>query len=225
MSKSRGNVVNPDDIVKRYGADTLRMYEMFLGPHDAQVSWNDKGVIGVSRFLDRVWQWGNELSRVKSKEQKGTSKIAEKELHKLIKKITEDIESYSFNTSVSSFMQFVNNTRDEVISKNDFITFLQLLYPFAPHISEELYELLGGKKSLQLQSWPMFDQSKIIEENVLIIVQINGKVRDKISMPVGAPDDVIKKTVLASEKVKIVLGSAVPKKIIIVKNKLVNLVI
>jgi leucyl-tRNA synthetase len=219
MSKSRGNVVNPDDIVKTFGADTLRMYELFLGPHELTVSWNDKGIIGVKRFLDRVWTWVHNY-----KEGDQNSQTVDRELNKLIKKVSADIEAYRFNTAISAFMQFHNEVKDQVISKQGLITFLRLLYPFAPHISEELHEVLGGKGSMQNSAWPEFDASKIASDTAQVIVQINGKVKDKLSVPLDVTEDELKKQVLALEKVQAVLAGAEPKKIIVVPGRLVNLV-
>ena len=223
MSKSKGNVVNPDDIISKHGADTLRMYEMFLGPHEAQVAWSDQGVIGVRRFLERVWLMGETVA--KNNFSAKSSKNAEAALHKLIKKVGEDIENFRFNTAVSSFMQFMNETKDEQIDKKLMTTFLQVLYPFAPHISEELYELMGGKKSVQLLEWPKYDSGKLVESTVEVVVQINGKVRDKFSVESGTSEKDIEKQALNSEKVKIALAGAKPKRVIVIKNKLVNIVV
>lgn len=230
MSKSRGNVVNPDDIVKTLGADTLRMYELFLGPHEATVSWNDKGVVGVKRFLDRVWGWVQEQgrgSRVKGIED---SPKVEKELNKLIKKITEDIESFRFNTSISSFMEFHNEIKNEPISQASLKKFLVLLYPFAPHLAEELNEKIGqsGKKntkSLQLSPWPDFDPSKIIDDTVEIVVQVNGKVKGKITTSRGSAEDVVKNQALLLESVKQSTGQNSIRRVVYIPNKLINFVI
>lgn len=223
MSKSKGNVVNPDDIIAKHGADTLRMYEMFLGPHEAQVSWNEQGIIGVRRFLERVWLMGETVAKNNSSVK--SSKKADAALHKLIKKVGEDIENFRFNTAVSSFMQFMNETKDEQIDKKLMQTFLQVLYPFAPHISEELSELLGNKKSVQQSTWPKVDLTKLVESNVEVVVQINGKVRDKFSVESGTSEKDIEKQALNSEKVKIALAGAKPKKVFVIKNRLVNIVV
>lgn len=223
MSKSKGNVINPDEVITQHGADTLRMYEMFMGPLEDAKPWDTKGIIGVRRFLERVWWWGNAIA--KQKKTVKDSQAAEKSLHKLIKKVSEDIENFRFNTAISSFMQFFNESKDEQLSAKSFIEFLKLLYPFAPHISEELFYLLGGKKSLQLQSWPKFDPKKVIESTTEVIIQINGKVKDKITVAVDAGEKVIEEKALASEKVKTALNGAKPKRVIVVKNKLVNIVV
>lgn len=222
MSKSRGNVVDPQTIVKSHGADTLRMYELFLGPHEMSVSWNDKGVVGVKRFLDRVWGWisakGQGLSAKDSEK-------ADKLLHRLIKKITEDIENFRFNTAISAFMEFHNQVKDEAVSKEYFQTFLKLLYPFAPHISEELFSLLGNKKSLQEETWPMYDEAKIIESIVDVIVQINGKVRGKIQVSVNSEESEVKAKAMELSAVKQALLQESVKRTIYIKGRLINLVI
>ncbi len=242
MSKSRGNVVNPDDIVKTYGSDTLRMYELFLGPHEAMVSWNNKGVVGVRRFLDRVWGWVNEIaeaphqksagrkvgrSEVGESEVKDTEKV-ERSLNRLIKKITEDIEAFRFNTCISAFMEFHNEVKDEFITLESVKKFLVLLYPFAPHISEELYQRIGKSKSqttLQTASWPSFDPVMIIDKTVEIVLQINGRVKGKITAPSGSEETAVKELVMQLPAVKQALVGESVKRVIFVKDRLINLVI
>jgi len=226
MSKSRGNVVNPDDIVKSHGADTLRMYELFLGPHELSVSWNDQGVSGVKRFLDRVWVWIEEASKLKGKKLKvKDSEKAERQLHKLIKKITDDLENQRFNTSVSSFMEFHNETKDEVMSVNSLKIFLKLLYPFAPHVTEELYQNLGGKKSLQHEAWPVYDPAKIIDQTVEIVVQVNGKMKGRLSVPTGSGEEQVKALVTSLPTVTQALLGQTIKRVIFVPNRLINFVV
>ncbi len=233
MSKSRGNAINPDDIVTGFGADTLRMYELFLGPHEMTVSWNEKGIIGVRRFLDRVWtslqgsQFGGGIQEVESHDE-GFERI----LHKSIKKITEDIETYRFNTAISELMIALNEAKEhlqrhpvtpEVIEEFK-RTYLVLLYPFAPHIAEELHEILGGTGSLQNTVWPKFDPDKITNEVLTIIVQVNGKTRDKLEIPTASSEEEIKAAVLKLEKVQAVLKGQQPQRFIVVPGKLVNVV-
>jgi len=228
MSKSRGNVVNPDDVVKEYGADTLRMYELFLGPHEATISWNDQGVVGVRRFLDRVWAWGNQMQNVEFKV-KNESEQLQRAINKLIKKVTEDIEQFHFNTAISSFMEFYNQIKDEPVSKETVKKFLVLLSPFAPHISEELYQQISqsaGKRvnSIQFESWPKFDPKKLVESTVEIVVQVNGKVKGKVSVAVGSTQEQVQAEVMKLEQVnKSFTGEA--KRIVYVPNKLINLVV
>ncbi len=219
MSKSRGNVVNPDDGVKTFGADTVRMYELFLGPHEAMVSWSDQGIVGVYRFLDRVWNWGNSQNGGKDSEK------TQRAINKLIKKVTEDIENFRFNTSVSAFMEFYNAVKEEPISKESFKKFLAVLYPFAPHLTEELHQMLGGKKSLQLEKWPKFDESKLAESTVEIIIQVNGKVRGKITVMADSKEDAVKTEALKNEGVTRALAGNEIKRLVFVPNKLINLVV
>ncbi len=226
MSKSRGNVVNPDDIVKAHGADTARMYELFLGPHEAQVAWNDKGAIGVRRFLDRVWSWGQSQGE---KVQgvgggKNTEKV-ERAINKLIKKVGEDIEAQRFNTCISALMEFLNEVKDEPASNETYIKFLTILYPFAPHIAEELYEQAGGKKSLQQVAWPKFDPKKVVETTVEFVIQINGKLKDKLQLPLNTAESEAVALAKTLEKVQAALGGASIRKTIFVPNRLVNFVI
>lgn len=224
MSKSRGNVVNPDTIVKTHGADTLRMYELFLGPHEATVKWDDKGIIGVRRFLERVWLLAQQVASQKLKVESDTGKV-ERALNKLIKKVGEDIESFRFNTCISALMEFLNEIKDEAVSGATFKKFLIVLYPFAPHLAEELNELLGFKKSLQLESWPKFDPKKVADETVEIVVQINGKVKDRVRLPRGAKEADVVKYVQGLDKIKTALAVAVPKKIIFVPDRIINFVV
>lgn len=219
MSKSKGNVVNPDSIIKEYGADTTRMYELFLGPHEASVSWSDQGIIGVARFLDRIWYWVHKSDRVKQDSEEVTRAI-----NKLIKKVTEDIEVYSFNTIVSGLMQFHNQIKDQPVTVETLQTFLKLLYPIAPHIAEDLFEISGGSGSLQHQPWPISDPTKLNADNMKFVVQIDGKVRDVLSLSADASEYDMKTAALASSKIKEILSGKEPAEIIVVKGKVVNLV-
>jgi leucyl-tRNA synthetase len=221
MSKSRGNVVNPNDIVAQHGADTLRMYELFLGPHEATVLWDDKGIVGVRRFLDRVWLWVHAKAGAKETD----SETVRRQLHKLIKKIGEDIETYHFNTAISAFMEFHNQVKDQPVSRNTLKIFLQLLYPFAPHISEELHQAVGGRKSVQLEAWPEYDAALTIDAMAQIVVQVNGKVKDKIFLPTGSAEAEVKSAALRSAKIHSALQGADIRRIVFVPNKLMNIVI
>lgn len=235
MSKSLGNVVNPDEIVKKHGADAARMYELFLGPHEAQVSWNDQGVVGVRRFLERVWGWGEQILNPKSEilnKSKGSnfqdvqsSEKTERALHKLIKKVGEDIEDFKFNTCVSSLMEFLGDVKDEEISPSDFEKFLVVLYSFAPHISEELYQMSGGKGSLQAKSWPKFDPKKVVAKTVEVVVQVNGKVRSKLQVSAGSSEQEVVGLALKDEKIKTALSGSDIKKQFFVQDRLLNLVV
>jgi len=155
---------------------------------------------------------------------KGNSDIVDKELNKLIKKVSSDIEAYRFNTAIAAFMQFLNQVKDQSIDPASIINFLRLLYPFTPHLSEELHELLGGQESLQQSNWPEFDPSKVIEEVASIIIQINGKVRDKLQAPLDATESDLKQQALSLPKIQTALSGKEPVKIIVVPNRLVNIV-
>jgi len=228
MSKSRGNVVNPQDIVASHGADTLRMFELFLGPHEDTIAWNDKSVVGVKRFLDRVWNWVNNRKIGKSENRKSDkdSDKVERALNKLIKKVTEDIEQFHFNTAISAFMEFHNEVKDETVSLKTIMTFLRLLYPFAPHISEELNQLVDkmlgrakSQQSLQMEAWPKFNPAKIVDEIVEIVVQINGKFKGRISLPRGSAEETVKEKALA------IIGSQNIKRAVFVPDRLINFVV
>jgi leucyl-tRNA synthetase len=223
MSKSRGNVINPDEVVNELGADSLRLYEMFMGPLEDAKPWSTQGIVGVRRFLDRIWNWVNENAKTASEVKDSEAVIVA--LHKLIKKITADIESLGFNTAISSFMEFHNQVKDKQVSKDVLNTFLVLFYPFAPHLCEELNEILGGADTLQHASWPKHDESKTVDSKAQIVVQINGKVKDKIEMPAGSGEEEVKVKVLELGKVKNAIGENEIKRIIFVPNKLINIVI
>jgi len=231
MSKSKGNVINPDTIVKQYGADTLRLYEMFMGPFEQMIPWDSKGVVGCRRFIEKVWKLTS-----KSIENKVESASAEasadkvplkKLLHKTIKKVSENIDLMKFNTAVSSMMEFVNawNTSKTGMDKKSLSDFLKILSPFAPHLAEELWFGAGFKEMCCLQKWPKYDEKLIEEQNILLIVQINGKVRDKIEVKAGITQKEAEKLVLKSEKIKNLIGKNKIKKIVFVPNKLINIVI
>lgn len=222
MSKSRGNVVNPDDIVNQFGADTLRMYELFLGPHDATVSWNDQGIIGVSRFYERIWKWVPEQGKNPAE---SNSPAAQRLLHQLIKKVGDDIEGFRFNTAVAAFMDFHNKVKDEQVSLDLLKTFLVLLYPIAPHISEELNEVLGGKASLQFAPWPEYDPAMLQSSEWNIVIQVNGKVKGKLTVAADTAEAEIEQQVLAMDKIIAALAGQTPRRIVHVPGKLINIVL
>jgi leucyl-tRNA synthetase len=228
MSKSRGNVVNPQDIVASHGADTLRMFELFLGPHEDTIAWNSNSVVGVKRFLDRVWLWVDQVQGSRFKVQ--DSEKVRRALNKLIKKITEDVENFHFNTCVSAFMGFLNEIKDEEVSAESVKAFLKLLYPFAPHMSEELNQLISESankrvSSLQLESWPEFDPAMIVDQTVEIVAQVNGKVKGKVTVPAGSDEKSVKELVVNLTAVKILLSGQQIKRVVFVKDRLINLVI
>jgi len=228
MSKSRGNVVNPDDVVSAYGADSLRLYEMFMGPLEQVKPWQMNGVEGVSRFLARVWRLSiTEEGGVSPKIQ--DTECADKELirviNETIKKVGEDIEKLSFNTAISQMMICTNAfTQAEFVPKAEFIRFLALLNPFAPHITEEIHERLGGRALLSEMEWPTYDEQALIRTECELVVQVNGKLRDRIWMAMDAPEESAKELALASPKVKEHIDGKTIRKIIYVPGKIMNLV-
>jgi len=223
MSKSFNNVIKPDDVIKQYGADTLRIYEMFMGPFDQMINWSTKGVQGCWRFLNRVWQLFNDEKKFGPK----TDKELLAKLHQLIKKVGDDLEAMKFNTAVAAFMKFVNawTETQRTLTKKQAEIFLRLLAPLAPHISEELWNNLGHKKSIFLEKWPTYAQKLIEQETFQLIIQINGKVRDKIEVKKGISEKEVKELTLSQEKVQKWLGNKKPKKVIYIPNRLVNLVV
>ncbi len=222
MSKSFGNVINPDDIVKEYGADTLRVYEMFMGPFDQAIDWSSQGVKGVNRFLNRVWNLAQECGQ----KQESSQEIL-RQLHRLIKKVSEDIELMKFNTAIAAFMEFINlcYEKKEEVGKDVFEKLLVLLAPFAPHIAEELWHNLGYQDSIHNQKWPEYDSELIKEEKITLIIQINGKVRDKIEVDAGISKEEAEKLTLEREKIKKRVQDKKVKKVIFVPGKLINIVI
>ena len=236
MSKSRGNIVNPDDVIDQHGADAFRCYEMFMGPLEQMKPWSTRGVEGVARFLARVWRLlmaenqGGEWELSKRIKAVDAIKPQQKLLHATIKKVTEDIESFSFNTAISQMMIFVNAfTNVETIPLSAMRTFLILLNPFAPHISSELWERLNAefgdaRGDVTRQSWPACDERLLVEDEVEIAIQVNGKLRDRIKMPRDAPREDVEAAAKASPKVKKVVGDAYVK-VITVPNKIANVVI
>ncbi len=222
MSKSFGNVINPDEIVGRYGADTLRIYEMFMGPFDQAISWNEDGVKGVHRFLDKTWKLV--LSCSKNKESNGEIK---REINKLNKKVDEDIEATKFNTIVAAFMEFINLAQDkkEKVGRDTLERLLILLSPFASHISEELWQNLGHKKSIFSENWPKPDANLIKEDKTTLIIQVNGKVRGQFEAKVGISEEEAKTLAISQEKVQNWIAGKEIKKVIFVPDKLINIVV
>ncbi len=191
MSKSRGNVINPDDIVKMYGADTLRVYEMFMGPFDQAIAWDTNSISGSRRFLERVWRLQFKVARgTLANEKNKALATTETLLHKTIQKVTDDIETMHFNTAISAMMILVNEfEKAEKVSREQYEKLILLLSPFAPHIAEELWQVVGNKKSLSAQKWPKADPKKMKESEVSFVVQINGKVRAQMTVPAGQTQD------------------------------------
>ncbi|WP_296705848.1 class I tRNA ligase family protein, partial [Algoriphagus sp.] len=226
MSKSKYNVVNPDDIIEKYGADTLRLYEMFLGPLEQFKPWNTNGIDGVFKFLRKLWNLYHTQSGEFQVSDAEPSKEEYKALHKAIKKMEEDMSSFSFNTSVSSFMICVNELSALKSNKRKILEPLAILVsPYAPHISEELWSLLGHQTSITEASFPVFDEKYLKESAFEYPVMINGKMRAKIKLDLSLSKDEIEKAALADEIVQKWLDGKAPKKMIIVPGKIVNVVI
>ncbi len=221
MSKSKGNVINPDDIVTEFGADSFRVYEMFMGPFDQTAPWSMESIRGCSKFLDRVWQMQEILT-----DENEYSKEFESMIHKAIKKVTNDIEEMKFNTSVATFMTMVNEfTKSKKITRAEYKTFLQLLNPFAPHVTEEIWEQIGEKTELAKTPWPKYDEAKTIDDEIEIPVQINGKLKATVTVTKDADKETIDKTVESNETIsKLIEGKEIVKKIY-VPGKIYNIVI
>jgi leucyl-tRNA synthetase len=251
MSKARGNVVNPDDMVREFGADSLRLYEMFMGPLEMVKPWSTKGVEGVYRFLGRVWRLFVDERSEAEFEQKLTTEpqpgdellgqiqlsaaITEvepaahqlKTLHACIKKVTEDLDGLRFNTAISALMIFVNEAMTWHVKPHSVMRdFLILLQPFAPHLAEELFSKLAGQPAIALPylPWPKYDPALLAEETLEVPVQVNGKLRDRITLPAGATDEQLRTAALACERIKPFLEGKTIKKVIVVPKKLVNIV-
>ncbi|MBD3279931.1 class I tRNA ligase family protein, partial [Candidatus Dojkabacteria bacterium] len=220
MSKRWGNVINPSDVVDEHGADTLRMYEMFMGPLSDDKPWSTKGVLGVKRFLGKVWGLREKIGEKSSDE-----KVAI-EINKLIQKVDQDLEGLSFNTSIAKMMEFVNFTQNvEQIGENEWKKFLLILAPFAPFITEELWQELGNENSIHLEKWPEFDESMTQEENVKIAIQVNGKLRDEIEASAGANQKEVESLAKESEKIQNYLAEGELKRVIYVQDRLINFVV
>ena len=237
MSKSRGNIVNPDDVIAEYGADAFRCYEMFMGPLEQMKPWSMRGVEGVARFLARVWrllmtenQAGEWELSVKLKDVE-PDKAQQKVTHVTIKKVTQDIESLSFNTAISQMMIFVNAfTNAEIVPLLAMRTFLVLINPFAPHLSSELWEKLnakfrGGGGDITEQPWPNYDEQLLVEDEIEIVLQVNGKVRDRLKLPAHATEAEVKTAALGSPKIKVLIAGKTVRNVIVVPKKLVNIVV
>ena len=220
MSKSKGNVVNPDDMVKNYGADALRLYEMFMGPIDAAKPWDPNGIEGSKKFVDRVYRLYAETDKIQEKENKDLERI----YHYTVKKVTKDYENMDFNTAISQMMIFINECyKNDIVPKEYALGFLQLLNPVAPHITEELWQLLGNNSSIAYSIWPSYDEEKVKENTFNLPIQVNGKLRANIDIPMNLPEEEVKET--AHKQVSSYLEGKEIVKEIYVKNKIYNIVI
>jgi leucyl-tRNA synthetase len=222
MSKSKGNVINPDEYVTNFGADTLRMYLMFLAPFEQGGDFRDQAILGVARFLDRVWKYADSNDLASKKETKDSAAL----IQKTIKKVGEDIADLHYNTAVSALMIALREIEEKNVSGSDFEIFLKLLAPFAPHMTEEIWRgILGHPSSIHRESWPVYDEALIQEKTIMFVIQINGKLRDTVSVPADITEDAARTLALENDKIKTYLAGAEPKKIIYVPGKLINFVL
>jgi len=220
MSKSRGNVVNPDEIVNAYGADTMRLYEMFIGDFEKAAPWKTDSIKGCRRFIERVCALRDSVKPGSSYSEKN-----EGEVHRTIEKVSQDIENLKFNTAIAALMSLLNVFYDNGVNEAEFMTFLQLLNPFAPHITEELAETMGVKDTLVRKPWPQYDESKTVENTVNVGVQVNGKLKSVALLPVDCDEDTARQIAMADEKIKAAVEGKTVVKFIFVKNKIVNIVV
>jgi leucyl-tRNA synthetase len=231
MSKARGNVVNPDHVVAAYGADSMRLYEMFMGPLEATKPWSMRGVEGVFRFLNRVWRLviddrSEDMALLASVQNVPPSKDTSRKLHQTIQKVSEELNAMRFNTAISAMMELTNQlTREEVRSKSVLETFMLLLSPFAPHLAEELWQALGHKDSLAYEAWPNYDPALLKTDEIEVPVQVNGKLRSKVTVPTGIAQAELEKAALADPRIKELIAGKQIRKIIVVPGKLVNIVV
>jgi leucyl-tRNA synthetase len=231
MSKSRGNVINPDSVVADYGADALRLYEMFMGPLEATKPWSMSGVEGISRFLARVWRMVADERADDIRPSPGVQDVPAtpeqlRVLHRTIKAVTDDFDKMSFNTSISRLMEFTNEiSQADPRPKSLIEPFVLLLSPLAPHLAEELWQLLGHTTTLAYEPWPAFDESLIVESEIEIPVQVNGKLRGKVRVPVGADQTAVERLARADTGVASYLAGKSVVKIIFVPGRLLNFVV
>ncbi|WP_019243947.1 MULTISPECIES: leucine--tRNA ligase [Bacillus] len=227
MSKSKGNVVNPDDIVSSHGADTLRLYEMFMGPLDASIAWSTNGLDGSRRFLDRIWRLlvdeeGNMTSKLVENDDSGK---LEKVYHQTVKKVTDDYEGLRFNTAISQLMVFINDAyKVDALPKAYIEGFVKMIAPIVPHIAEELWSKLGHEESIAYAAWPAYDEAKLVDDEVEIVVQINGKVKAKLMVPADATRETLQEIAMGTDSIKEQIDGKTVRKVIAVPGKLVNIV-
>ena len=222
MSKSRGNVINPTDIINEYGADTMRTYITFIGDFEKAVPWSSKAVKGCKRFLDRIWN----LAETVNDQQTAYSAENEAMMHKTIKKVSADIDALKGNTAIAALMSLLNQFSEHGCNRAELKTFLQLISPFAPHIADELWEMHGYEGICSLSQWPTYDEEKCKDSTVEMAIQINGKLRGTMAVPADSDDAAVQEAAIANEKVQRALtdgGKLI--KAIVVKNKLFNLII
>jgi leucyl-tRNA synthetase len=231
MAKSRGNVINPDDVVNEYGADSLRLYEMFMGPLEAVKPWSMRGVEGVYRFLGRVWRLfivdkGEELRLSEAVQDVPPDRETERMLHRTIQRVTEDLDAMRFNTAIAAMMELTNYlTPLPARPRRVLETFVLLLSPFAPHLAEELWRALGNNGTLAYEPWPPYDPELTKAEEIEVPVQVNGKVRARLKVPAGIDNAALEQAALADPGVRAQLEGKKVRKVIVVPGKLVNIVV
>ncbi|WP_142829451.1 leucine--tRNA ligase [Planococcus soli] len=226
MSKSKGNVVNPDQIIESHGADTLRMYEMFMGPLEASIAWSTNGLDGSRRFLDRVWRLLMDGEQLSAKVTGANDGKLEKIYHQTVKKVTDDFEGLRFNTAISQMMVFINEGyKVDSIPKEYVEGFVKLLSPIAPHVAEELWEKLGHEGSVAYENWPQYDESKLVDDVVEVVVQVNGKVKTKLTVAKDSTKEQLETAALADEHVQKAADGKQVRKVIVIPGKLVNIVV
>jgi len=234
MSKSRGNIVDPDSIIKKYGADTLRLFILFAAPPETELEWDDRGIEGAFKFLNRVWRigqgWGFPSTSLGAGRVQGSGEVnpkLKKKTHWAIKEVSIDIENFKFNTAIAKIMELVNEIYQNLDGNTEeaFRTVVLLLSPFAPHLCEEMWQRLGGKESIFKTAWPKYDPALLLEERVTIVIQVNGKVRSKVEAPADISEEKLKTLVLTDAKLKPWLQDKPLKNFILVPGKLVNLVV
>jgi leucyl-tRNA synthetase len=231
MCKSGGNVVTPDEVIERYGADILRIHLLFMAPFDRNVTWDEEGIVGAERFLQRVWKICQASGKFGDQED-GQQDNLRRATHKTIQRVTEDIEAYKFNTAIAAMMEFVNTLAAHLEQHGASPAFreasealIRLVAPFAPHIAEELWARQGGEFSVHQQSWPIYDPSLLVDEMITMVIQVNGKVRDRMVVPKEIGDEQARNLVLENERVRRLLNGKPPKWVIIVSGRLVNIVV
>ena len=231
MSKSRGNVINPDKVVDEYGADSMRLYEMFMGPLESTKPWSMRGVEGVYRFLNRVWRLliddrADSVKLVATVQAVEPDRETLRKLHQTIQKVTEDLDGMRFNTAIAAMMEFTNHlTKLPVRPRVVFEPFVLLLSPFAPHLAEELWQALGHSKTLAYEPWPTYDPALTKADEIEVPVQINGKLRSKLTVPVNIDKEALEKAALADERIRELIAGKQVRKVIVVPGKLVNIVV
>ena len=221
MAKSKLNGVNPDEVVARYGADVLRLYEMFMGEFELPKPWDPRAIEGCSRFLRRVWRFVDEFDSSKAPEGDPNERVR----HKTIKKVTSDIEGMKFNTAIAAMMEYINVLSEKGAAREDLVILIKLIGPFAPHLGDELWERLAGSGFLIQSSWPSWDESLVHEAVVTVVVQVNGKLRADFLASREASQDELKETALSLDKVKQFTEKGTIRKVIVVPGKLVNIVV